>query len=246
MTLMILLALAVAGGWFSNLLVETAPQGISMKTNWTQREALTLPFRRLDSFRTGPMPDEVFTPVARKRLRTLLVWLAVLLLAWLANHRQETFAGALVLTLDGWYLVTIAAVDLEYRLVLNRMLLAGLFLIAASLLVLGTPNLPSALTGAALGFAVFFVLALVWPGALGMGDVKLAGWVGLLAGFPGIVPALFIAILAGGIGAVFKLALSGFRRGTTIAYAPYLALGAIAFIYYRTEILQWFFHSPLV
>ena len=72
--------------------------------------------------------------------------------------------------------------------------------------------------------AAFVALALMLPGGFGMGDAKLAGLLGFLLG-SSVVPALLIGTLAGGaIGAVL-LARSR-SRGATIAYGPYLALGA--------------------
>jgi leader peptidase (prepilin peptidase)/N-methyltransferase len=80
------------------------------------------------------------------------------------------------------------------------------------------------LVAGAVVFVAFLVLALVLRSGFGMGDAKLAGMLGFLLG-AAVVPALLIGTLAGGvIGAVF---LARYRsKGTTIAYGPYLALGA--------------------
>ena len=59
-----------------------------------------------------------------------------------------------------------------------------------------------------------------------MGDVKLAGVIGLTTGLPGAIVAVTVGILAGGVAALAILVLTRFRRGVTMAYAPYLVLGA--------------------
>jgi leader peptidase (prepilin peptidase) / N-methyltransferase len=72
-------------------------------------------------------------------------------------------------------------------------------------------------------FAFFLILALLTRGGLGMGDVKLAGLLGLLLG-TAVAPALFVGTLAGGVASAALLA-RGRKRGTTLAYGPYLCLG---------------------
>jgi leader peptidase (prepilin peptidase)/N-methyltransferase len=78
-------------------------------------------------------------------------------------------------------------------------------------------------------FAVFFVLAMVLRGGIGMGDVKLAGMLGFLLG-RAVFGALAIGILTGGLFAAVVLARSRSRRAT-MAYGPYLCFGgAVAII----------------
>ena len=57
-----------------------------------------------------------------------------------------------------------------------------------------------------------------------MGDVKLAGLIGLLLGTAAL-PALFVGVVAAGAASLVVLASSR-KRGRTIAYAPYLCFGA--------------------
>ena len=80
------------------------------------------------------------------------------------------------------------------------------------------------LLAGAIAFAVFLVFALLVRGGLGMGDVKLAGLIGLLLGSDALY-ALMLGVIVGGLAAAALLAA---RRGrkSTYAYGPYLALGA--------------------
>jgi leader peptidase (prepilin peptidase)/N-methyltransferase len=70
-----------------------------------------------------------------------------------------------------------------------------------------------------------FVLFLVLPG-FGFGDVKLSGLLGLVSGLGNTLPALAIGAIAGGVGAALMMVFRRAGRRTTIAYGPYLALGA--------------------
>jgi leader peptidase (prepilin peptidase) / N-methyltransferase len=62
---------------------------------------------------------------------------------------------------------------------------------------------------------------------MGAGDVKLAGVIGLMVGYPLVFFALVWGIVLGGVAAIFLLLR---RRGSAksyMAYGPYLALGAL-------------------
>ena len=98
---------------------------------------------------------------------------------------------------------------------------------------------------AGLGAGLFlFLFAVIFRGALGMGDVKLGGVLGLyLSG--SVVVAIVAGILAGGVAAVIVLARTGIRAGakTKIAYGPYLAIGGIVGLLAGPHILHWYSHS---
>ena len=79
-------------------------------------------------------------------------------------------------------------------------------------------------------FVVFYVLAVLLRGGLGMGDVKLAAMLGFLLGSAAF-PALVIGIAAGGLWAVGLVVARKATMRSSIAYGPFLALGgAIAIL----------------
>lgn len=135
-------------------------------------------------------------------------------------------------------LVAVLFIDVELRLIptLLVLILSVLGLVsAASMPSLG---LVSALEGSAIGFGAFgflFVTArLVFgPGAFGLGDAYLAGAIGAITGYPGVVFTLALGVFLGGIGAILVLAAGAMARGrrgglrATIPYGPYLVLGVL-------------------
>ena len=143
-----------------------------------------------------------------------------------------------IIALYAWFFLTVAVIDLEHRRVLNRMLLAALPVIALVIMASGTPSLRSSIAGAAIGFGVFLLTALLRPGGMGMGDVKLAGLIGLATGIAGVAIALAVGIVAGGVGGLALMVGHRFDRRATMAYAPYLALGAWVALYFGAELWQ--------
>ena len=116
------------------------------------------------------------------------------------------------------------------------MLLPAVPLILLGQWLAGGPQLVSALLGGVTGFAGFLLLAIIRPGSLGMGDVKLAGVVGLAVGMDHLGIALLVGVCAGGLVSLLILMRSGFRAGQTIAYAPYLVVGAWTALYARADL----------
>jgi leader peptidase (prepilin peptidase)/N-methyltransferase len=145
------------------------------------------------------------------------------------------------------YLVFVAAaiivsvVDLAEKRIPNLVVLpasGGVFaLLAASALLDGdwSPVL-SAVIGAAALFGLYFVLALISPRGMGMGDVKLALLVGAVTGYLGLSSWL-IGMLAGFvIGAVISLIglfIGRVTRSTLIPFGPSMIAGALLAIALR-------------
>jgi len=215
--------LGILAGWLINVLADTIPARRTLRTTWAW------PLQRL-GLRVGATPSTAEDGTALPPVqRYLLVWLAAIALGCFAAARLGWTPKALLVALEAWFFLAIAVIDLEHRLVLNRMLLPAVPLILLANLLVGEATFSSILLGAATGFGFFLVLALLAPGGMGMGDVKLAGLIGLTTGLSTILAALLIAIFAGGIaGAVILLKnrLHHRRaRGQTMAYAPYLVMG---------------------
>ena len=185
---------------------------------------------RLPAWSGGPERPQ---PQAKAAWRApvVVVALALLfpLLAWL---RSGALAPLLVDWCYAWFLTTVLVIDLETRRVLNVMVApAALFALAAGLW-LGKPSLASILTGGLVAFLLFWGLYLVGrlmfgSGALGFGDVKLAGVIGMMTGYPQVLPALVLGAGLGGLGAIVMLITRRAGWKSTCAYAPYLAIGAM-------------------
>jgi leader peptidase (prepilin peptidase)/N-methyltransferase len=179
---------------------------------------------------TQPEPAAAFTRAAW-RAPAVIVALAVLfpLLAW---HHGGAVAPTVVNWCYAWFLMTVLVIDLETRRVLNVMVgPAALFAILAGL-GLGQPSPASILAGGLVAFLLFWGLYLIGRllfgrGALGFGDVKLAAVIGLMTGYPGVLQALVIGAVLGGVSAILLLATRRAGWKSTCAYAPYLAIGAM-------------------
>lgn len=137
-------------------------------------------------------------------------------------------------------LVAVAAVDLRFHLIPNRLLLAGGAIVAPLSLLSGFRQPVDAVAGMVIGGGLLFIIALFARGGMGGGDVKLAALVGLALGLRQSMIALALAFVLGGlIGAA--LLLLRLRRGTdAIAYGPFICLGAAVSLLWGDDLLAWY------
>jgi leader peptidase (prepilin peptidase)/N-methyltransferase len=94
--------------------------------------------------------------------------------------------------------------------------------------------------GGAVGFAFFFIVFLINPRGMGMGDIKLAALIGLVTGLPLVIAALLTGILIGGLVAIILLLLGKKGRKDVIPYGTFLAIGPIIALFWGNEILNWY------
>jgi prepilin signal peptidase PulO-like enzyme (type II secretory pathway) len=80
---------------------------------------------------------------------------------------------------------------------------------------------------AGLAAAAFFVaIGAISPGAMGGGDAKLAALIGLVAGWPGVLVAVFVAFAVGAAAGLLLIAIGRLSRRQPLPFAPALAFGA--------------------
>jgi leader peptidase (prepilin peptidase)/N-methyltransferase len=142
-------------------------------------------------------------------------------------------------------LIAVAGIDLEHRIVPNKILLPmAVWGVGASALV-RTAMLPELLIAGAAAFTFLLVAALIHPAGMGMGDVKLAGVMGLYLG-ASVAPALLIAFLSGsvvGVGVLLRHGAAGRKKG--VPFAPFLALGAFGAMLVGPQLVHLYIHHYL-
>ena len=90
----------------------------------------------------------------------------------------------------------------------------------------------------------FLLVALAYPRGMGMGDVKLAGLLGIYLG-RAVGPALLIALFAGSVVGIGIMARRGAAEGrkTAVPFGPFLAFGGLVGLFAGDAIVDWYLDS---
>ncbi len=138
------------------------------------------------------------------------------------------------------FLVPITLIDLEHQLIPNRLTAPAAALAVAAGLAVDPAGEPERLVAGLGAFALFLAAALAHPGGMGMGDVKLAGVLGLFLG-RAVLPALAVALLAGVLVGAAILARQGAAgRKAKVPFGPFLALGGLVALLAGDAIVAWY------
>jgi leader peptidase (prepilin peptidase)/N-methyltransferase len=143
-------------------------------------------------------------------------------------------------------LALVTVTDLEHRLIPNRAILPAIAIAALASPLWFGPGWWLALLGGAIGYGFFWLVVqlgdrFLGRGAMGWGDVKLAAFVGLITGFPGIITALVLTIIAGGVVSLVLLLTRIVNLRSGIPYGPFICLGGFLTMLYGQQVMARFF-----
>lgn len=181
-------------------------------------------------------------------VRYPLIELATGVLFALSAAKFEWSVETFVYAAFFWVLVVLTVIDLDHKLLPNRVVypafVAGWAGLVAAAIVDGTTDrLLDAAIGAGIFGGTFFLIALIAPRGMGFGDVKLAFVLGTFLGYVriGLVPlGMFLAFLTGALTGVAVMLASGGGRKMQIPFGPFLALGTVLAIFAGDPLLDWY------
>jgi leader peptidase (prepilin peptidase) / N-methyltransferase len=241
--LVLTLAAGLAVGSFLNVVAWRLPRGESLAFPGSHCPGCAAPVRPRDNVpvvswlllkgRCRDCGTGIAASYPLVEAATAVLWIAVVAARW--GDPAQIALGLSLATL----MVPVVLIDLEHRLIPNR--LTGPF--AALAVILGLALDPGfvpeqVLAGAGAG-GFFLVAALAHPRGMGMGDVKLAGVMGLYLG-SAVAPAILIGLVAGVLVGVAIMARVGAAEGrkTAVPFGPFLALGAIVALLVGDPVMQ--------
>jgi leader peptidase (prepilin peptidase)/N-methyltransferase len=135
--------------------------------------------------------------------------------------------------------------DLEYRVISNPVMIAAAVAAVALVAALDVSQLPEHLIAGAGAGGFLLLVALLYPRGMGMGDVKLAGVMGLFLG-SAVIPALLAGFLAGATYGVGLIARHGSQaRKFAVPFGPFLALGGLIGLLAGDSVIDWYLDTFL-
>ena len=256
MTALLLAALTAGGlglliGSFLNVVVYRVPAGMSISSPPSACPGCHAPIKAYDNVpvlswlalrgrcRSCRTAISARYPVVELATGGFFALVAAVVWPWTAVPTEAAPLVAALLELIAflWLAgasVALAIIDVEHHRLPDAIVLpsyaVGLVLLGASSALSGEWDaLLRGVVGMAALFVFYLALALVKPGAMGLGDVKLAGVLGLWLGWLGwgeLVVGAFAAFLLGGLFSVVLLATRRAQRTGGIPFGPWMLAGA--------------------
>jgi len=138
-------------------------------------------------------------------------------------------------------LIAITFIDLEHQLIPDAITLPGVVTgLVANVATGAVPWLDSVI-GAIVAGGGFFAIIVASGGGMGGGDMKLGAMLGSFLGWQLTIVALFLAVVAGGGGALAVLSTGKKGRKDPIPFGPFLALGGAAALLWGRSLMAWYF-----
>lgn len=143
-------------------------------------------------------------------------------------------------------LIILSAIDLEHRRIPNKVLgpasAAGAALLGVAAVVSGSPGSLARVGLGAVAYGVpMLLIAFVVPRGMGMGDVKLAAYLGGYLGWFSLLHVLvgaFLGFFLGSFIGVVLIALGRKTRKDGIPFGPSMAAGAVGALLLGTPIIR--------
>ena len=178
------------------------------------------------------------TPIsARYPLVEAVTGLLCALVVYDQGLDEDAILGVVLVLL----LVPITLIDLDHRIIPNKLTLLGAVLAPAILALTQPDAIPEHLIAGAAAGGFFLLVVFAYPRGMGMGDVKLAAVLGLFLGRD-VVPALFLAFLVGTLVGAAIIARKGAAEGrkTAVPFGPFLAFGGVVALFAGDAMVDWY------
>ncbi len=134
-------------------------------------------------------------------------------------------------------LVAIYYIDLDHYIIPNVIVLPVAVIGLAANIAISPDRWLEYLAAGLLSAVFFFAVAMMRPGGMGMGDVKLAGMLGFFLG-KAVLVGLFLGFLIGAVVGVALMAAGIKGRKSRIPFGPFLAAGAVIALFYGERLLE--------
>ena len=135
-------------------------------------------------------------------------------------------------------LIALAGIDVDHKLLPNKIVYPLAAWGVVAVLIADRDDLVEHLVAGAGAFLFLFVAVLAYPRGMGMGDVKLAGAMGVYLG-ASVIPALLVAFLTGSVVGIAIIAREGAAaRKKAVPFGIFLALGGIVGVLAGPELID--------
>ncbi len=143
-------------------------------------------------------------------------------------------------------LLAVSFIDIDHRIIPDVISLPGIPIFFLASLALPQLTYGQSLLGILAGGGSLFAVAwtynlLTGKDGMGGGDIKLLAMIGALLGWKGVLFTIFMASAAGTVIGIIVMLYTKKGMKLAVPFGPFLSLGAVIYIFFGTQIIQWYY-----
>ncbi|MFZ0241769.1 MAG: A24 family peptidase [Desulfobacterales bacterium] len=143
-------------------------------------------------------------------------------------------------------LIVITFIDIDHRIIPDRLSLPGILVFFMAALALPSMNWLEALLGIVIGGGSLFLVALVYhlltrQEGMGGGDIKLLAMIGALIGWKGVLFTIFVSSAVGTVTGLAIMAATRQNMKLAVPFGPFLSIGALVYVFAGPQLIGWYF-----
>ncbi|RCW50508.1 A24 family peptidase [Halanaerobium sp. MA284_MarDTE_T2] len=137
-------------------------------------------------------------------------------------------------------LIVISFIDYKYMIIPNYITYPGIVIGFLSSIVLDYISIYDSLLGIFIPSLLLLLVAFIFKGGMGMGDVKLAAMLGAFLGFEFALAGIFVGSFLGSIIGLTMMALGMLDRKSRIPFGPFICIGTVIIIFFGDVLFDWY------
>ncbi|MGD9731235.1 MAG: A24 family peptidase [Desulfamplus sp.] len=145
-------------------------------------------------------------------------------------------------------LIVISFIDIDLQIIPDILSIPGIFIFAFSPVVVAEMTIKDSALGILTGGGSLYLVAVIYylirkDEGMGGGDIKLLAMIGAAIGWKGVLFTIFVSSLLGTVvGFIIMVVNRKADAKLKIPFGPYLAAGAVVYIFKGEYIISWYFN----
>lgn len=152
-------------------------------------------------------------------------------------HTYGVTLSALFFSMLVWALIAVTFIDLKYQIIPDELTVGGI-VVGLAVSFFSPIGVKAAFIGLGVGGGIFFALAIIYPGGMGGGDIKLMAAIGAFTGWKLTLLTILTGSFLGSIAGISSMLWFGKTRKDRIPFGPFLSAGAIISILWGDRIIS--------
>jgi leader peptidase (prepilin peptidase)/N-methyltransferase len=142
-------------------------------------------------------------------------------------------------------LIVITFIDIDYQIIPDVISLPGIVIGFLASFLVGYITFKESLIGILLGGGLLLSIAwgyhlLTKKEGMGGGDIKLLAMLGAFLGWKGVIVTILAASAIGTLVGIAVAIRTGGGRKLAIPFGPFISLGAILYVFFGTQMIEWY------